>query len=46
MPDVTTLIHINHFNTEKQNLEKKLEMLIKKARHEWFSDYNRLEYKK
>ena len=30
-PDGTTLIHINQYNTDKQNLEeKKLEMLIKK----------------
>ena len=28
--DATTLIHINQYNTDKQNLEKKLEMLIKK----------------
>ena len=27
MPDATTLIHINHYNTEKQNLEK-MEILI------------------
>ena len=26
---VTTFIHINQYNTDKQNLEKKLEMLIK-----------------
>ena len=30
IPDATTLIHINQYNTDKQNLEKKLEMLIKK----------------
>ena len=29
-PDATTLIHINQYNTDKQNLEKKLEILIKK----------------
>ena len=28
--NVTTLIHINQYNTDKQNLEKKLKMLIKK----------------
>ena len=28
--DATTLIHINQYNTEKQSLEEKLEMLIKK----------------
>ena len=38
--DTTTLIHINEYNTDKQNLEKKLEMLIKKTRYKWFSDYN------
>ena len=27
--DETTLIHINHYNTDKQNFEYKLEMLIK-----------------
>ena len=30
IPDATTLIHINQYNTDKQNLGKKLEMLIKK----------------
>ena len=30
IPDATTLIHINRYNTDKQNIEKKLEMLIKK----------------
>ena len=29
-PDATILIYINQCNTGKQNLEKKLEMLIKK----------------
>ena len=28
--NATTLIHINQYNTDKKNLEKKLEMLIKK----------------
>ena len=45
VPDVTTLIHINQYNTGKQNLEKKLEMLIKNTRYKWFSDYNCFEYK-
>ena len=27
IPDGTTLIHINQYNTDKKNLEKKLEML-------------------
>ena len=30
IPDATTLIHINQYNTDKQNLEKKMKMLIKK----------------
>ena len=30
IPDATTLIHINHYNKDKQNLEKKLKMSIKK----------------
>ena len=29
IPDATTLIHINQYNTDKQNLEKKWEMLTK-----------------
>ena len=45
VPDATTLIHINQYNTDKQNLEKKLEMLIKNTRCKWFSDYNCFEYK-
>ena len=28
IPDVTTLIHINQYNTDKQNLEKKIVILI------------------
>ena len=28
IPDATTLIHINQYNTDKQILEKKMEMLI------------------
>ena len=30
-PHVTALIHINQYNTDKQNLFKKLEILIKKT---------------
>ena len=30
IPDVTTLIHINQYNTDKQNLEKKIEDIDKK----------------
>ena len=39
------LIHINQYNTDKQNLGKKMEMLIKNTRYNWFSDYNRFECK-
>ena len=37
IPDATTLIHINPYNTDKQNLDKKLEMLLKSTRYKWFS---------
>ena len=40
------LIHINHCYTDKQNLEKKLEMLIKNTRYECFSDYRWFKYNK
>ena len=30
LPDATTLIHIHQYNTDKQRLEKQLEMLLKK----------------
>ena len=30
IPDATTLIYVNQYNTDKQNLEKKMEILIKK----------------
>ena len=30
IPNATTLIHTNRYNTDKQNLEKKMEMSIKK----------------
>ena len=30
--DATTLIHINQCNTDKQNLEKKMDILIKNTR--------------
>ena len=32
IPDATALIHINQYNTNKQNLEKKMEMLIKNTK--------------
>ena len=39
IPDANTLIHRNKCNTDKQNLEKKMETLIKKnTRYEWLSD--------
>ena len=45
IPDATTLIHINQYNTDTQNLDKNLEMLIKNTRYKWVSDYNCFEYK-
>ena len=42
--NATKLVHINRYNTYKQNLEK-WEMLIKNTKCEWFSDYNCFEYK-
>ena len=30
IPDATTLIHINQYNTDKQNLKKKMKVLIEK----------------
>ena len=37
--DATTLIHINQYNTDKQNLEKKIGDVDKKnTRYKWFSD--------
>ena len=32
IPDAIALIHINQYNTNKQNLEKKMEMLIKNTK--------------
>ena len=32
-------IHLNQYNKDKQNLEKKMEMLIKNIRYKCFSDY-------
>ena len=45
IPDAATSIHINQCNTDKQNLRKKLELLIKNTRCQWFSNYNCFEYK-
>ena len=43
--DITTLIHINQYNTEKQKLKKKIGDIDKNTRYKWFSDYNCFEYK-
>ena len=43
--DETTLIHINQYNTDKQNLEKKIGDVDKKnTRYEWFRDFNCFEH--
>ena len=34
IPNATTLIHINQYNTDKQKIEKKIEMLIKNTGYE------------
>ena len=36
--DATSLIHINQYNTDKPNLEKKKEDVDKNTRYKWFSD--------
>ena len=33
IPDATILIQVKEYNTDKQNLEKKMEILIKKKKH-------------
>ena len=44
--DATTLIHINQYKTDKQNLEKKNWICwYKNTRCKWFSEYNSFEYK-
>ena len=44
--DATTLIHINQYSTDKQNLEKKIGYVDKKnTRYKWFSNYNCFGYK-
>ena len=43
IPDGTTLIHINQYNTDKQNLEKKIGDVDKKKYQ--ISDYKCFEYK-
>ena len=34
IPDATALIHVSSYSTDKQNLDKKVEMLIKNIRYE------------
>ena len=45
IPDATTSIYINQYTTDKQNLEKKLDMLIRNTRYKQFSNYNCFKYK-
>ena len=46
IPYATVLIHINQYNTDKYNLDKKVRMLTQKnTRHEWLIDHNCFEYK-
>ena len=46
IPDATTLIHINQYNTDKQDLEKKnWKCRWRNTRYKWFSDYNCSECK-
>ena len=44
-PYATTLIHINQYNTDKQNLEKQKWFVGKKDRYQSFIDYNCFEHK-
>ena len=41
IPDTTNFILTDQYNTDKLNLEKKMEMFLVK----WFSDYSCFEYK-
>ena len=45
IPGATTLILINQYNTEKQNFEKKLEVLMENTKYDWFSDNYCFKYK-
>ena len=45
IPDATTLIHIDQYNTDKQDLEKKLDVDKKNTRYKRFSDCNCFECK-
>ena len=45
IPYATTLIHINQYNTDKQNLQKQNWVVGKKNRYKWFNDYNCFEHK-
>ena len=44
IPDATTLIHINQYNTDKQNLEKQIGDVDKKI-PDTSGDYNCFKYK-
>ena len=47
IPDAITLIHIDQYKIDKQNLEEKIRDIDKKsAKCNWFSEYNCFEYKK
>ena len=44
--DAATVIQINQYITDKENLkQKKLKMLIKNTRHKWFIYCDCFEYK-
>ena len=46
IPDASTLIHINQYNADKQNLEKTIGDVDKKiTKYKWFSDYNCFKYR-
>ena len=38
IPDATTVTQINQYNTNKQDLEKNVEMFIKNTRYKQFKD--------
>ena len=47
IPDAITLIHIDQYKIDKQNLEEKIRDIDKKnTKYNWFSEYNCFEYKK
>ena len=45
IPDATTVIHINQYNTDKQNFEKKNWRCWSKTTYELSSAYDCFEYK-